>query len=263
MTLQDKIDHSVSVIKKAEKMALSYSEEGFHLAFSGGKDSQVIYELAKMAGVKFQGYFYKTSVDPKELLSFIRKNYPEVIWLRPKLTMFQLILKKKALPTRASRFCCEYLKERNGLNRVVILGIRKAESTKRSKRKEFTSTCKIGCDKNLLSPILEWTDADVWAFLAIRGVKASELYKTQLRIGCIGCPMNSRQRYELLKYPNVRKAYVNTCQKIIDKYPSSSFSKHFVDGEDALKWWTSQIGIKKYIALRDLQYNLFDKRTGR
>lgn len=263
MTLQDKIDHSISVIKKAEKMALSYSEEGFHLAFSGGKDSQVIYELAKMAGVKFQGYFYKTSVDPKELLSFIRKNYPEVIWLRPKLTMFQLILKKKALPTRASRFCCEYLKERNGLNRVVILGIRKAESTKRSKRKEFTSTCKIGCDKNLLSPILEWTDADVWAFLAIRGVKACELYKTQLRIGCIGCPMNSKRKAEFLKYPLHRKAYINAAQKVIDMYPDCSLSRHFNNGEDAFNWWTSNMSMKKYIAQRDLQYSLFEKHTGR
>jgi phosphoadenosine phosphosulfate reductase len=253
MTLQEKIEHSIAVIQKAEKLALKYSDEGFHLAFSGGKDSQVIYELAKTAGVKFQAYFYKTSVDPKELLSFIRENYPDVIWLRPKLTMFQLILKKKNLPTRVSRFCCEYLKERNGLNRVTIIGIRKAESTKRAKRVEFTMTCKKGCDKNLLSPILEWTDADVWAFLAIRGIKASNLYKTQSRIGCIGCPMNNRQRYELLQYPNVRKAYVNTCQKVIDTYPDAKFAKNFKDGEDAVRWWTSQVGIKKYIAERDLQ----------
>jgi len=110
MSLQDKINHSISVIQKMEKSALVYSDEGYHLAFSGRKDSQVIYELAKMAGVKFQGYFYKTSVDPKELLIFIRQNYPDVIWLKPKMTMFQLIEKKKSLPTRIGRFCCEYLK---------------------------------------------------------------------------------------------------------------------------------------------------------
>jgi len=253
MTLQDKINHSIEVIKKMEKSALVYSEEGYHLAFSGGKDSQVIYELAKMAGVKFKAYFYKTSVDPKELLSFIRENYPDVVWLKPKMTMFQLIEKKKALPTRFSRFCCEYLKERNGLNRIVIIGIRKAESAKRKKRKEFTSTCKVGSDKNLLSPILEWTEADVWQFLAIRGVKACSLYERLTRIGCIGCPMSSKQRYELLDFPNVRKAYANTCQRVIDKYPESKFASNFKDGEDAIQWWTSQVSIKKYIAIRDLQ----------
>jgi len=68
--MNKKIQHSIELIKKAETLALSYSDEGFHLAFSGGKDSQVIYELAKMAEVKFKAYFYKTSVDPRALLSF-------------------------------------------------------------------------------------------------------------------------------------------------------------------------------------------------
>src|ERR1035437_6882925 len=97
-TLEAKINHSIKVIQKAEKLALKYSDEGFHLAFSGGKDSQVIYELAKMAKVQFQAYFYKTSVDQKDLLRFIKTDYPDVVWLNPKQTMFQLILKKKAFP---------------------------------------------------------------------------------------------------------------------------------------------------------------------
>ena len=257
-TLQDKIDNSIALIKKAEKMALSYSGDGFHLSFSGGKDSQVIYELAKMAGVKFQAYFYKTSVDPKELLSFIRENYPDVIWLKPKKTMFQLILIKKCLPTRISRWCCEYIKERNGLNRVTIIGIRKSESVRRSKRKEFTTVCKAGCDKNLLSPILEWKDSDVWSFLALRGIKACSLYQVQTRIGCIGCPMSSHHREELERNPKFKKAYINTAQKVIDNYPESAFAKHFTSGEDAVNWWTSGIGINKYCAMRDLQGDLFN-----
>lgn len=257
MILQEKIDNSIAIIKKAEKMALSYSDEGFHLAFSGGKDSQVIYELAKMAGVKFKAYFYKTSVDPKELLTFIRENYQDVKWLRPKMTMFQLIIKNKSLPSRKNRYCCKYIKEQNGINRVVILGIRKAESTKRAKRLVFTSECKKGCDKNMLSPILEWTDADVWAFLSIRGIKACSLYQIQSRIGCIGCPMNTKRAYDLINHPNVRRAYVNTCQKVIDLYPKTSLGRNFIDGEDAVRWWTSNISIKKYKALRDLQQKLF------
>ena len=256
MTLQDKINHAIEVLKKAEKLALKYSDEGFHLAFSGGKDSQVIYELAKMAGVKFKAYFYKTSVDPKPLLSFIRINYPDVIWIRPEMTMFQLILKKKNLPTRKSRFCCEYLKEKQGLNRVVIIGIRKAESTQRKKRIEFTSECKGGCDKNLLSIILEWTDSDVWRFLAMRDIFVCSEYKRRRRIGCIGCPMSRNRCRELEDFPNVKKAYINTCQKIIDQYPDSTFAKNFRNGYDAYKWWMSELSVKKYIALRDLQMKI-------
>jgi phosphoadenosine phosphosulfate reductase len=126
----DKVQHSIELIRKAEKLALTYNDFGFHLAFSGGKDSQVIYELAKMAGVKFKAYFYKTSVDPRELLSFIRSNYPDVEWVRPKMTMYQLIFKKGMLPLRQARFCCEYLKERNGVDAVVITGITADESAK-------------------------------------------------------------------------------------------------------------------------------------
>lgn len=256
MILQDKIQHSIRAIRKAEKLALKYSDEGFHLAFSGGKDSQVIYELAKMAGVKFKAYFYKTSVDPKELLSFIRTNYPEVIWVKPKLTMFQLILKKKNLPTRKSRFCCEYIKEKQGLNQVVIIGIRKAESTSRAKRIEFTSDCKNGCDRNLLSPILEWTDADVWQFLAMRGIKACNLYDKHIRIGCIGCPLSRNRGKELRQYPNVMKAFENTCQRIIDTYPDCSFARNFLSGKDAISWYISELSVKEHIANRDLQTKL-------
>jgi phosphoadenosine phosphosulfate reductase len=235
MTLQEKINHSIELIQKTENLALKYSEEGFHLAFSGGKDSQVIYELAKMAGVKFKAYFYKTSVDPKELLLFIRENYTDVVWLRPKMTMFQLIIKKKSLPTRR---------------------IRKSESLNRSKRIEFTSDCKKGCDKNLLSPILDWSDSDVWQFLSIRGIQVCSLYKTQTRIGCIGCPMAYHHRGELERFPQIKKAYINTAQKIIDKYPDCAFSKHFESGEDAVNWWTSGLSTKEYCFMRDHQTKL-------
>jgi len=66
--------------------------EGYHLAFSGGKDSIVIYDLAKRAGVKFTGNFSKTTVDPPEVLKFIKENYPEVVWAIPKKSMFQIIV---------------------------------------------------------------------------------------------------------------------------------------------------------------------------
>ena len=46
MIPQSKIDKSIALLQKAEKIALHYSDEGFYLAFSGGKDSQCIYELA-------------------------------------------------------------------------------------------------------------------------------------------------------------------------------------------------------------------------
>ncbi len=51
--------------------------EGFYLAHSGGKDSQVIHRLAQMAGVKFDAHFNVTTVDPPELVHFIQEMLEE------------------------------------------------------------------------------------------------------------------------------------------------------------------------------------------
>lgn len=246
MEKRNKIEESITQIREAEKMALQYNDFGFHVAFSGGKDSQVIYELCKMAGVKFKAFFYKTSVDPKELLSFIRQNYPDVEWIKPEYTMYQLILKKGMLPLRQCRFCCEFLKERNGLNAVVITGITKAESAKRKKRKSFESSCKLGQDKNLLNPILDWSKYEVWQFLKDRKIEVCKLYSKQQRIGCIGCPMSPKtMRRDFRDYPNNKRAYINTVAKLMErkgKYPE------FENAEDVVNWWMSGLSRAVYLA---------------
>ena len=120
---------------------------GYFLAFSGGKDSQCIYHLAKMAGVKFDAHYSVTTVDPPELIRFIRKEYPDVIWDRhyypddPKynlpngqrrqITMWNLIANHTIPPTRQSRYCCADLKETSGKGRVTVTGVRWAESARR------------------------------------------------------------------------------------------------------------------------------------
>ena len=76
--LRKKMQHSVELLRKAERIALSYDREnGYYLAFSGGKDSQALYHIAQLAGVRFQGHMNLTSVDPPEVIRFVKKNYPE------------------------------------------------------------------------------------------------------------------------------------------------------------------------------------------
>lgn len=244
--LSFKVQQSVELIKKAETLALKYNDFGFHVAFSGGKDSQAIYELCKMAGVKFKAFFYKTSVDPRELLSFIRSNYPDVQWVRPKMTMYQLIIKKGMLPLRQARFCCEYLKERNGAGAVVVTGITADESAKRAKRKEQEHSCVKGQDKVFIHPILNWKKREVIQFLKDRNIEMCSLYETQQRIGCVGCPMAPKtMRRDFENMPNFKKAYVNTVQKLMDekgKYPQ------FENAEDVVMWWSSGLSRAVYLA---------------
>lgn len=111
--------------------------EGYFLAFSGGKDSQCIYHLAQMAGVKFDAHYHVTSVDPPELIYFIREYYPDVIFDVPhdkngkRISMWSLIRDAKIPPTRNMRYCCSWLKETNGNGRMTVTGVRWAESARR------------------------------------------------------------------------------------------------------------------------------------
>ena len=244
--MNNKIEYSLNLLRQYEKQAIEMQNYGYHLAFSGGKDSQVIYELAKMSGVKFKAFFNKTSIDPPEVLKFIRNNYPDVEWIKPNMTMFQLINKKGMLPLRQARFCCAELKETSGTNSIVVTGITNQESDKRKKRPEFEKDWVNKKNKYFLHIIKNWKVHEVFEFLKNRDVEWSELYKTQARIGCVGCPMNPKgMRKEFRERPNFKLAYTNTVRKLMiekGKYPE------FENAENVIEWWCSGLSVKKYMA---------------
>jgi len=245
------------LLKEYEEQALGMQEYGYHLAFSGGKDSQVIYELAKMSGVKFKAFFNKTSIDPPEILDFIHQNYPDVIQIKPNMTMYQLILKKGMLPLRQARFCCAELKETSGTNSIVVTGITNQESGKREKRLEFEKDWIDKKNKYFLHIIKNWRVDEVFEFLKSRGVKWSELYETQTRIGCVGCPMSPKSmRKDFRERPNFKKAYTNTVRKLMTeqgKYPE------FESAEDVIEWWCSGFSRKVYFANKtQYKINMFN-----
>ena len=135
--LQQKIDKSITLLRKAEALALKYDpQDGFYLAFSGGKDSQALYHIAKLAGVRIKAHMNATSIDPAEVIRFVRSQYPDVEIIAPKQSIYNLAVQKGILPTQNIRWCCAELKETAGAGKVTLIGIRHEESTKRSKRKE-------------------------------------------------------------------------------------------------------------------------------
>lgn len=121
-----------------ERLQSYEPDEGYFLAFSGGKDSVVIKALADMAGVKYDAHYNITTVDPPELVHFV-KSFDDIhIDAQTyedgrRITMWNLIPKKLMPPTRIVRYCCQYLKETNGYGRVTVTGVRWAESVNRRK----------------------------------------------------------------------------------------------------------------------------------
>lgn len=278
MALNDKIEYSINLLRKAGQMAMDYSDKGFFLAFSGGKDSQALYHVAKLAGVKFEAHYSLTTLDPPELVHFIKEKYPDVIIDRPKMTFLQLCLKKKSLPTRIMRFCCAELKETQGAGRVTLTGIRREESPRRAKRNEFEVdkrkfsgtidqfnrtreteiVCVYGKDKIIVNPIINWTEKDVWQFLNdVVKVEHCRLYDEGWhRIGCLFCPMASKKEIERTeqRYPKYKDAIIRTIHRLRE----GNFLNDYKDltDEEVFEWWKSKINMKQFYAMKKKQYKL-------
>ena len=83
--LGDYIKESLDFLRKHEP------PEGFFVGFSGGKDSITTLQLCALAGVKHQAFYTYTTIDPPEVVRFIRAHYPQVQWLRPAKSFFACV----------------------------------------------------------------------------------------------------------------------------------------------------------------------------
>lgn len=284
-TYQDRVEYSIALLRRAEPLALRMSDKGFFLAFSGGKDSLCLYHIAKMAGVKFKAHYQLTTLDPPELVYFIRDKYPDVIVDRPQRTFLQICQDKKMLPVRHRRFCCAELKECAGEGTATLIGIRRAESTRRAKRNEvelnghkfsgsldqFNRTAEVEdqCmarfgkkDKLMIAPIIEWTDKDVWRFIRENNIEYCKLYdQGWKRIGCLFCPMSRKSELRMAKkrYPKYAQAIIRTIHKIrnLDNGGGGMWTTiPDLTDEQVFDWWTSKKSIKKWYADNFIQMKL-------
>ena len=130
---RDKVAEAIQRLKSFEP------DDGYYVAFGGGKDSIVVLDLVKRSDVKYDAHYTITSVDPPELIKYIRKHHPDVSMDFPRdkngkvVTMWNLIPKHTIPPTRQARYCCAEIKEVNGKGRVTVTGVRWDESIRRKK----------------------------------------------------------------------------------------------------------------------------------
>lgn len=209
LTIEARAEVAMSRLREFESRALKMNPAGYYVAFSGGKDSIVTLDLVRRAGVKHEVHFNVTSVDPPELLAFISKHYPGIHKHRPgKNNMFALIVKKMMPPTRVVRYCCEALKEHGGAGRMVVTGIRWAESARRAKR-QITEVCFKDETRVFRHPIIDWKDGEIWEYIHDRKLPYPSLYDEGFkRIGCVGCPMAGDGRLtQFARWPHYERAY--------------------------------------------------------
>ena len=231
-----KINTAYERFRWAAKEAERLFDMPLVVQYSGGKDSDVILQLAKESGVPFRVTHNLTTADPPDNVYYIRRVFAalreEGIDCRinvPRRSLWRIMRETLVIPSRIMRVCCSELKERRMPDApYIVTGVRWAESAGRraksgiamvytarergveekaaaagllttddaSSRRLFEQCQLRGV--RVLNPIIDWSDEDVWSYLHSRGIEGNPLYKEGwTRIGCVGCPRAGRRAREL------------------------------------------------------------------
>ena len=266
--------HQINILTDLDKVETAIKRfqtfeppEGYYLAFSGGKDSVVIKALADMAGVKYDAHYAVASVDPPELVQFIKERHPDVSRDIPHdkngkpVTMWNLIPRKNMPPTRLARYCCKYLKEGAGEGRFTVTGVRWDESVKRKAKRKGLELSSSGAGrtyvdpdnpdnaelarycptkgKHILNPIIDWTTEEVWEFIREYNVPYCRLYdEGHTRLGCIGCPMAGAEKQIAMfeRWPKYKGMYLRAFRRML-AYNDERGLESWRNEEEVMEWW--------------------------
>ena len=210
--LQKKIDFAINLLRLYDN-----PQQPLEIAYSGGKDSDVILQLAKEAGANFRAIYKNTTIDPPGTIRHVRENGVEI--KQPKRSFFKIV-QAKGFPSMFRRFCCRELKEYKILN-VCATGIRTDESVRRKKLYTTFEKCRIYSKKErvrMYSPIWDWNLSDVAHFVNDRQIRLAPVYYKEdgsidfnRRLGCLGCPMKSdRGIADFKAHPQILRALMRS-----------------------------------------------------
>lgn len=247
------------------------------ICYSGGKDSDVLLQLAINSGIRFEVLHNHTTVDAPETVYHIRDTFRRLelqgvkctvekpTYKGERVTMWSLIPQVMLPPTRLMRYCCSVLKEKGGRNRAIATGVRRAESRARSKRGIFEDFNKNKdkkivlnndnddkrrwferCEKQaktLVNPVVDWNDEDIMNYIQSENISLNPLYCEGFkRVGCIGCPLsNKKNRYaEFRRYTTYEKAYVHAFDRMLQVRRANDKTGTWQTGYDVFRWWLEE-----------------------
>ena len=149
----ESIEEAEQVAIERIKLASQFSEFYYHapilITFSGGKDSDVLLRLAQKSGVNYEVIHSITTIDAPETNRHVNEVFERErergihcikhipTYKGEPTNMWKLIEVKRMPPTRIVRYCCKILKETTTPNRLICLGVRRAESSRRANRGVF------------------------------------------------------------------------------------------------------------------------------
>ena len=260
--LEKKVEQSIKLLR-----SIPQDKGDVELCHSGGKDSDVILELAKMAEIKFRPIYKNTTIDPIGTIKHCKEKGVEIV--NPSITFFKL-MQKKGYPSRFCRFCCEKLKEYKICD-IAIQGIRKSESLKRNNLYNEPQICRFyGNKKNRVSvflPILNWTDEDVSEFVSERNIECHPIYyrggqfDVKCRLGCIGCPLASKTKriQEFKENPKFVKLWIKNAQVFYDNHKANKSKKI----SNAIEGFVATLFYDSYAEFEAATYTMFGKTDWR
>lgn len=288
----DKVDKAIERLKLGSDMSLKYYGKPLMITYSGGKDSEVLVDLAIKSKIPLEIVNSHTTADAPQTVYHIRDQFKkwevqgfncEIVYPQYKggrVSMWTLIPLKKMPPTRLARYCCSVLKETTGTNRMIATGVRWAESNARKNGRgvfeklgsrkaknillddnDVTRRLFENCtlkSKRVVNPIIDWSDAEVWDYADSEKLCMNSLYECGFnRVGCIGCPMaGSKGRHtEFQLFPKYRDLYIAAFDRMLKvrKSEGKDDSKGgWYDARAVFHWWMQDGVLPGQIEMEDI-----------
>ena len=196
-----KAEQAIKFIRSFAQIA-EKNGEVVEVAYSGGKDSDVLLHLVRASGIKYVARYKSTTIDPPGTIKHVQEQ-GDVEILRPKLSFFEVV-RTVGMSNGGRRICCRYLKEYPTESNYVLIGVRAEESTRRKNRYAEPSQCRVFSKAKKVKqgfPLLYWTIEDIKEYVEEKNIKLAPVYEDDRggydytrRLGCVLCPLKSKKK---------------------------------------------------------------------